>query len=47
MKKHIVEDIHTLQQAIKGHEEAVLYQMDSTYIRNENGYIKWNHDENS
>jgi len=35
----------TLQQAIKGHEEAVLYQMDSTYIRNENGYIKWNYDE--
>ena len=36
---------YTLQQAIKGHEEAVLYQMDSTYIRNQNGYIKWNHDE--
>ena len=35
----------TLKQAIKGHKEAVIYQMNLTHVRKSNGYLEWDYDE--
>ena len=35
----------TLEKAIEGHKEAVLFVMNETVVRKPNGYLEWNFDE--